>query len=358
MSRATYNRFEVLAGRGAIMSNSHTSMHSNRVQKIVFTNDEMDRRAVWTNAQGYEHAFRKVLRRMGFEQSFPMELAGGHGFTNIALSVLDCQQASGSGPRLLIPIDPQSNPDERVIEASLARSIGLMLADAAMYDQIWVDTHSDLQSRFAKRPEASLERLDFAAGPHDGLLFHAEFLRLNHDFSTTRSRRIASDIEELIEAIDFDLREHDRIVAALTVDELGSYQRKITGLAAHVLELTGISPDDLPLLFDGDGDRPFTSVDGSLPFSAGRFYWSRGTLECSLEMRKGRCWIDGRRVILSHPSNLPATTLSSCVGRPLHTLLQIEGLELEATIKKIHADRGCIVLEIEIPTNDFPSHVD
>ena len=141
------------------MSNSHTSMQSNRVQKIVFKNDQEDRRAVWTNAQGYEHAFHKVLRRMGFEHSFPMELADGHGFTNIALSVIDCQQASGSGPRLLIPIDPQSNPDERVIEASLARSIGLMLADAAMYDQIWVDTHSDLQSRFAKRPEASLEKL-------------------------------------------------------------------------------------------------------------------------------------------------------------------------------------------------------
>ena len=148
------------------------------------------------------------------------------------------------------------------------------------------------------------------------------------------------------------------LLPALTVDELGSYRRKITGLAAHVLELAGISPDDLPLLFDGDGDRPFTSVDGSLPFSAGRFYWSRGTLECSLELRKGGCWIDGRRVILSHPSSLPATTLSSCVGRPLHTLLQIEGLEIEATIKKIHADRGCIVQEIEIPTNDFPSHVD
>ena len=353
MSRATYNRFEVLAGRGAIMSNSHTSMHSNRVQKIVFTNDEMDRRAVWTNAQGYEHAFRKVLRRMGFEQSFPMELAGGHGFTNIALSVLDCQQASGSGPRLLIPIDPQSNPDERVIEASLARSIGLMLADAAMYDQIWVDTHSDLQSRFAKRPEASLERLDFAAGPHDGLLFHAEFLRLNHDFSTTRSRRSASDIEELIEAIDFDLREHDRIVAALTVDELGSYRRKITGLSAHVLELADISPDDLPSLFNENGDQPFTSVDGSLPFSAGRFYWSRGTLECSLEMRNGRGWIDGRRVVLSHPSNLPVTTLSSCVGRPLHTLLQIEGLKFEATIKEVHAARDCIVVEIEMPNDEF-----
>ena len=336
------------------MSNSHTTIQSNLVQKIVFTNDQTDRRAVWTNAQRHEYAFRKVLCRMGFEQSFPMELAGGHGFANIAVTVLDCRQATGSGPRLLIPIEPQSHPDERVIEASLARSIGLMLADAAMYDQIWVDTHSDLQSRFAKRPEASLEKLDFAAGPHDGLLFHAEFLRLNHEFSTTRSRRIASDIEELIEAIDFDLREHDRNVAALTVDELGSYRRKITGLAAHVLELTRISPDDLPLLFDDDGDRPFTSVDGSLPFSAGRFYWSRGTLQCSLEMRKGRCWIDGRRVILSHPSNLPATTLSSCVGRPLNTILQIEGLEFEATIKEVHAARDCIVIEIEMPKDEFP----
>lgn len=339
------------------MSNSHTSMQSNRVRKIVFTNDQTDRRAVWTNAQRHEYAFRKVLCRMGFEQSFPMELAGGHGFANIAVSVLDFQQASGSGPRLLIPIDPKSHPDERVIEASLARSIGLMLADAAMYDQIWVDTYSDLQSRFAKRPEASLEKLDFAAGPHDGLLFHAEFLRLNHDFSTTRSRRVASDIEELIEAIDFDLREHDRNVAALTVDELGSYRRKITGLSAHVLELAGISPDDLPLLFANDGDQPFTSVDGSLPFSAGRFYWSRGTLECSLEMRKGRCWIDGSRVVLSHPSNLPAATYSSCVGRPLNTLLQIEALEFEATIKKVHAERDCIVVEFEMPKDEFPERM-
>ena len=335
------------------MPNSSNIDAVGRVQKIVFTNDQMVRRAGWANVRMHKHAFRKVLCRMGFEQSFPMELAGGHGFANIAVSVLDCQQAIGSGPRLLIPIDPKSHPDERVIEASLARSIGLMLADAAMYDQIWVDTYSDLQLRFAKRPEASLEELDFAAGPHDGLLLHAEFLRLNHDFSTTRSRRVASDIEELIEAIDFDLREHDRNVAALTVDELGSYRRKITGLAAHVLELAGISPDDLPLLFDGDGDRPFTSVDGSLPFSAGRFYWSRGTLECSLEMRNGRSWIDGRRVVLSHPSNLPVTTLSSCVGRPLHTLLQIEGLKFEATIKEVHAARDCIVVEIEMPNDEF-----
>ena len=290
---------------------------------------------------------------MGFEQSFPMELAGGHGFTNIAVSVLDCQQASGSRPRLLIPIDPQSHPDERWIETSLARSIGLMLAGAKMYDQIWVDTYSDLLPRFAKRPEASLERVDFVAGPHDGLMLHAELLRLDHDFSTIRSRRIASDIEELIEAIDFDLREHDRNVAVLTVDELGSYRRKITGLSAHVLELAGISPDDLPLLFNDDGDQAFTSVDGSLPFSAGRFYWSVGTLECSLELREGRCWIDGRRVILSHPSNLPATTLSSCVGRPLYTLLQIEGLQFDATIKKVHADTGCIVMEIDMLTNEF-----
>ena len=340
------------------MPNSRTLMQSDRVQKIVFTNDQMDRRAVWTNAQRHEHAFRKVLHRMGFEQSFPMELAGGNGFTNMAVSVLDCQQASGSGPRLLIPVNPQSHPDERLIEASLARSIGLMLADAEMYGQIWADTYGDLLSRFSNRPEASLQCLDFMAGPHDGLLFHAEFLRLNHDFSTTRSRRIASDIQELIEAIDFDLREHDRNVAVLTIDELGSYRRKITGLAAHVLELAGISPDDLPLLFDDDGDHPFTSVDGSLPFSVGRFYWSRGTLECSLEMRKGRCWIDGRRAILSHPSNLPATTLSSCVGRRLNTLLRIEGLEFEAIIRGVHAKRDCIVLEIEMSMNEFPGQID
>ena len=336
------------------MSNSPTSMQSDRVQKIVLTKDQMRWRAFWANTQWHEHTFRKVLRRMGFEQSFPIELAGGRRFTNIALSVLDFQQASGSGPRLLIPIDPQSHPDERAIEASLARSIGLMLADAAMYDQIWVDTYSKLLPRFAKRPEASLERMDFAEGPHDGLMLHAEFLRLDHDFSTTRSRRIASDIEELIEAIDFDLREHDRNVAALTVDESGSHQRKITGLTAHVLELAGISPDDLPLLFNDDGDQPFTSVDGSLPFSAGRFYWLRGTLECSLELRESRCWIDGKRVILSYPSNLPATTLSSCVGRPLYTLLQIEGLQFDATIKKAHAARDCIVVEIEMPKDEFP----
>ena len=339
------------------MPNSRTSMQSDLVQRIVFTNGQMDRRAVSTNAKRHEHAFRKVLHRIGFEQSFPMELAGGHGFTNVAVNVLDCQQATGSGPRLLIPIDPKSHPDERLIEASLARSIGLMLADAEMYDQIWLDTYSKLLPRFANRPEASLQCLDFMAGPNDGLLFHAEFLRLNHDLSTTRSRRIASDIEELIEAIDFDLREHDRNVAALTVDELGSYRRKITGLAAHVLRLAGINLDDLQALFDDDGDQPFTSVDGSLPFSAGRFYWSRGTLECSLEMRKGRCWIDGPRVILSHPSNLPATTLSSCVGHPLNTLLQIEELEFEATIKKVHAERDCLVVEIELPTNEFPRKI-
>ena len=107
-----------------------------------------------------------------------------------------------------------------------------------------------------------------------------------------------------------------------------------TGLAAHVLKVAGISPDDLPFFFDEDSDRPFKSVDGSLPFSAGRFYWSKGTLEYSFQTRNGRYLIDGRRVILSHSSNLPATTLSSCVGRPLNTLLQIEGLEFEATIKK------------------------
>lgn len=83
------------------MSNPRTTMQSERVQKIAFTDDQMDRGAVWANAQRHEHAFRKVLHRMGFEQSFPMELAGGHGFTNIAVSVLNCQQASGSGARLL-----------------------------------------------------------------------------------------------------------------------------------------------------------------------------------------------------------------------------------------------------------------
>jgi len=327
-------------------------MHTSRVQKIVFANDQMDSLTVRANAQRHERVFCRVLRRMGLEQSFPIELASGHGFTNIAVRVLDCQLA-GSGPRLLIPIDSQSLPDERAIEARLARFVGLMLADAEMYDQIWVDTYSDLLPRFSNRPEASFQCLDFMAGTHDGLLLHAEFLRLNHDFSTIRSKRIASDIQELIEAIDFDLREHDRNVAALTVDKLGSYRTKITGLAAHVLELADISPDDLPFLLDENGDHPFTSVDGSLPFHAGRFYWSKGTLECSLEMRKGRCWIDGPRVILSHPSNLPATTLSSCVGRPLNTILQIEGLEFEATITKVRAERDCLVIEIELPTYEF-----
>lgn len=345
------------AGKGVIMSNSRTSIQSDHGQKIVFTNEQMDGGAIWAKARRHEEAFRNVLSRMGFEQSFPIKLEVGHGFANIAVNVLDWQQASGSGPRLLIPVDPQSHPDERAIEASLARSIGVMLADAEMYDQIWVDAYGDLLSRFSNRPEASLQCLDFMAGPHDRLLLHAEFLRLNHDLSTTRSRRIASDIEELIQAIDFDLREHDRNVAALPVDESEIYRRKITGLAAQVLELAGISPDDLPFLFDEDGDHPFISVDGFLPFSAGRFYWSKGTLECSLEMRKGRCWIDCRRIILSHPSNLPATTLSSCVGRPLNTLLQIEGLEFETTIKAAHAERACIVLEIEIPTYQFPRQI-
>lgn len=294
---------------------------------------------------------------MSLKQTFPIELASGHGFTNIAVSVLDCQQTSGSGPRLLIPVDPRSLPDERAIEAMLARSVGLMLADAKMYDQIWVDTYSDLLPRFSNRPEASLLCLDFVAGPHDGLLLHAKFLRLGHDFSTTRSSRIASDIQELIEAIDFDLREHDRNVAALTFDGLGSYRRKITGLAAQVLKIAGMRPDDLPFLFGEDGNLPFTSIDGSLPFSAGRFYWSKGTLECSLEMKKGRCWIDGPRVILSHPSNLPATALSSCVGRPLNALLQIEGLEFEATIKRAHAERDCLVIEIELPTYEFTRQI-
>jgi hypothetical protein len=339
------------------MSNSRTSMHSNRVQKIVFTDDRMDCHTVMANARKHERVFCKVLRRMGLEQSFPIELASGHGFTNIAVSVLDGQQ-TGSGPRLLIPVDPQSLPDERAIEVSLARSIGLMLASAEMYDQIWVDTYGDILALFSNRPEASFQCLDFVAGPHDWLLLHGEFLRLDHNFSTTRSRRIASDIQELIEAIDFDLREHDRNVAALTVDELGSYRTKITGLAVHVLELAGISSDELSFLFDENGDHPFNSVDGSLPFCAGRFYWSKGTLECSLEMRKGRSWIDGPRVILSHPSNLPATTLSSCVGRPLNALLQIEGLEFEATIKKVHAERDWLVIEIELPTKEFAKKID
>ena len=340
------------------MSNSRTATQSDHFQKIVFTNDRVDGRVIWAKARRHEEAFRNVLCRMGFEQSFPMKLEVQHGFTNIAVNVLDCQQASGSGPRLLIQVDPRSRPDKRSIEATLARSIGLMFENAEMYEQIWVATYGDLLSRFSNRPEASLQCLDFMAGPHDWLLLHAQFLRLGHNFSTARSRRIASDIEELIEAIDFDLREHDRNVAALTVDESGSRRRKITGLAAHVLELAGISPDELPLLFNDDGDQPFTSVDGSLPFSAGRFYWMRGTLECSLELRKGRCWIDGRRVILSHPSNLPATTLSSCVERPLNTLLQIEGLEFEATIKTVHAARDCIVVEIEMPKDEFPDQID
>lgn len=233
-----------------------------------------------------------------------------------------------------------------------------MLADGEMFDQIWVDTYDDLQSRFTNRPDASLERVDFVAGPHDGLMLHAEFLRLGSDLSTLRCRRIASDIEELIHAVDFDLRVHDRNVAAATVDGVKRYPKRITYLAFRVLEMSGIDPDDPSLRLDVEGEHPFTSVDRSLPFSAGRFYWSKGTLECSLEMRKGQCWMDGRRVILSHPSDLPATTLASCIGRALDTFLRVEGLEFEATIRKAHAGRGCIVLEIEMPTFEFVSSSD
>jgi hypothetical protein len=43
-----------------------------------------------------------------------------------------------------------------------------------------------------------LERMDFAEGPHDGLMLHAEFLRLDHDFSTTRSRRLTSTFANMI----------------------------------------------------------------------------------------------------------------------------------------------------------------
>ena len=158
----------------------------------------MDRAAIWAKARLHEEAFRNILCRMGFEQSFSIKLEVDQKFTNIAVHVLDLQQAAGSGPRLLIPVDPQPHPDEPAIEAVLARSIGLMLAGAEMYEQLWVDTYGDLLSRASKRPEASLQCLDFMAGPRDGLLLHAEFLRLNHNFSKIRSRRIASDIQELV----------------------------------------------------------------------------------------------------------------------------------------------------------------
>lgn len=340
------------------MSSPHTLINSEHDRKILFTNEQRDDGGVSAKARRYEMAFRNALYRMGFESSFPMEPVTGHGFSSIALNVLDCEHPLGSRPRLLIPIDLRSSPDERAIEATLARSVGLMLADEEMFDQIWVDTYSDLQSRFANRPEASLERVDFVAGPHGGLLLHAEFLRIVSDLSTLRCRRIASDIEELIHAVDFDLRVHDRNFAAATVDGVKRYRRRITGLAFRVLEMSGIDPDDPTLRFDVEGEHPFMSVDRSLPFSAGRFFWSKGILECSLEMRKGQCWMDGRRVILSHPSDLPATTLASFIGRALDTFLRVEGLDFEATIRKAHASRGCIVLEIEMPTFEFVSPSD
>ncbi|MBX7489769.1 hypothetical protein K3177_14770 [Qipengyuania sp. GH25] len=334
------------------MSSSRILIESAPVQKIEFLDDQMDAGATWANACRHEEAFRNVLRRMGFEQSFPMDLTGGYGFKNIAVSVLDCQQTSGFGPRLLLPIDSQSEPDEPSIEATLARSIGLMLADAEMYDRIWMDTYSDLQSRFSERPEASLERLDFVAGPHDELLLHAEFVQLRGDFSKTRSRRIASDIEELIHAVEFDLREHDRNFAALTVDGTKCFQATMTDLAFRVLKLAGLSPESGAISFELC-DHPFRSVDPSLPFSGGSFYWSRGTLECSLEMQMGRCWIDGKRVMISSSFDLPATTLSSSAGRPLSTLLQIEGLEFDAIIERVQSGKGYILLEIEMPKVEF-----
>lgn len=146
------------------------------------------------------------------------------------------------------------------------------------------------------------------------------------------------------------LREHDTNAAALTV---GSRETvRATSLASAVLDLASVGNGSLLMRADGDERLGFRAADGNLPFTSGSFRWSAGVLGCALAMPERRCWIDTDRMLLSHPAELPAAALASCIGGPLSKLVRIEGLDFEAAITRATRRGAALTVDIMMPVRE------
>ena len=70
------------------MSGSSTALQSDYGRTILFTDEGIDDGVISAQPRRHEKAFRNVLSRIGFEQSFPMKSDAHHECANSAVDVL------------------------------------------------------------------------------------------------------------------------------------------------------------------------------------------------------------------------------------------------------------------------------
>ena len=318
-------------------------------EKIIFDDCQDSGRSDWEAAQGHEHAFRRVLADLGLDATFPIRLSHVQGSANVEISVFDQDIRRLSSPNLLIPIDTTSEPDVRVIRSTLMASIGQLIAEKEALIEMAEETWKQLQPMFQTRSKATLERIDFVKGDGGRLLLHARVVTVRDDLDRARSRIVAERVEPLVALMTSVLQDHDAYVSVMKDDREPFDQTRMSSLTAKVLELVGMDPTSLIMRVDADNGLGFEVIDSSLPFSSGRFIWSRGVLGCSLAMRSQNCWVDRDRVLLTTSGAIPETLLASSAGRPSGDFVAIEGLNFEARVSKVSRMGELFVIGIEMP---------
>ncbi len=324
------------------------------IGRINIIDPEAARAEIQSVKEHYVVAFDRFVADVGLQSLIKVGYTDGPAFANVELSVFETNGSHLSVPHLLFPIDPTLTvPDFVAIEAALLRSVSQMVSKKAEMMKIWNAAIIQLQKLFKNRPEATLERIDFLIDSDGSLALHVAFFVIQHDLNTVRLRRVSKKIDKLVRVISDILIDHDLNVAASTVNGKVTYPRYMTSLASKVFEIIEIEPFDLFMFLDGELQLNFQSFGDTLPFSSGSFHWSRATLNCSLAMKKGNCWIDGERISLVGFNQFPATSKTSYIGQPLAKLVDFEGLEFEATVTQIVQKDKFTTIDIDIPTTQF-----
>lgn len=346
---ASYNCASTRQG-SATMSTQSPTLHDRSLQRIVFDDEDSDAPDSASIIGMHEAACNRLLHKAGLDRFLPIRLVGPRLRPCIELAVFGKNQRGATAPQLLIPIDARCRPDERRMEEMLTRSLGTMIADSETFRDVWLEVRRKLVPMFATRPQASLERLGFLAGGDRAPLLRAELMLVTNDLSTSRSGLTARDIDELVGLVAAAFRRHDANVAVIMENGRSPYETRMTSLTSTVLQLAGVSARDLFMRVDAEEGLGFRASCASLPFSFGRLRWSRGVLGCYLAMTDGRSWMDSDRVVIAAPGEFPASVLSSCIGKPLDTVLEVAGFAFDATIATIRKSGQALVVRIEMPT--------
>jgi hypothetical protein len=317
--------------------------------RVLAADPQAARSEMRSLALDFEAAFNRFIESTGLQSTFSASLVSGEGFYNVELTIFETHGSHLSVPHLLYPIDFTKAPDVSEIEATVVQSIGFMVANEEKMKELWSETIDEISHLFVNRPQASLERVDFIVRIDGPPALHAEILLFRDDFSTTRSRRVASGPVELGMIVAEAILDHDENVAAMTVDGKPCHTRYITSLATKVADLIEQRPFDVYWLLDGEMRLNFQAADEELPFSSGSFHWTRGVLGCSLAMRNGRCWVDGERVTLLGFDEFPATTKAGSIGDPLAKFIEFEGLDFEANVAAVAQTGRIITVDLDMP---------